>query len=744
MSRLARAQGGGDAFRDLNNALHELHALASWPSLDEICAYLKLEDARRKREGLDHARLVGISRVNVSRLFSAARLPKPDLLLAVVEYLAKRAYRLDVDRVCDRFDQSWRRALSEEVPPAPGPDGDDDWPDAGPNPARPRPRGPRPSGVPATDADPGDGQPFSLLRIVDELRPLDPNSARRRDSSAQMLMVNLAHGRERSPAQLTDRVLRGWSEVLSMGMTTVAEQLTAADMRRLIAETLDQSVETAVLWLRAPVIWDSRTGEAHFVTRDSELDAHGTLWNTVPYTEIQYAVAKSTAKAVFVVVIAGRSRRIIDMCGAQTVIPIGRTQWADTLYAHDDPLAPSIGPRPVFLLWLSEVHGQFDYSDALLEEMRSGALPDSDFTTGALFGRLRAMAVRLGQPEPYGVARHGGEAIVIRTAASTAATDAAAQSRVAIRGSSDRADNSGPDMNLRQLGEAATHVWPASVDEPALESAQRGRAAPAFVGEAVSTDHAATAWLGMLRHIVFTKAQSLAWRPNDSAVLDLLRLIIEAFPQPTDRHGGAWKSTVWAAGLQGSDQRLIEAVHRLSQRLPAADVGQPQKITRADVFATTDPFDRFVATMAWGFGPAGYGWWRTRDIVSRAGVGDVVALVEALQDAGANSPESTWSVLFDTHRLDRLGLSFATKVGYFAGYDRDREVGPLIIDRRTAWATWALVDVWEYRDAGTYAQYVRRCEQWARTLGCRSDDVERALFVIGPHVRQFYREARQR
>jgi hypothetical protein len=418
MSRLARPTGGGKAFRDLNNALHELHALASWPSLDEICTYLRHEDTRRKSAGLDHARLVGISRVNVSRLFSSAKLPKPGLLLAVVEYLAKRAYRLDVDLVCDRFDELWRRALSEQVPPAPGPDPDEDGPDGGPNPARLGPRGPRPSGGPTVDSGPTDDQPFSLLDIVDELRPSDPRAGQRPDHSARLLMVDLAYRPEHPAAPLTDRAIHGWSQALSIGNTTVAEQPTAAELRRRIAETLGRSPDVAVLWLRAPVIWDLATGEAHFVTRDSELDVDGTLWNTVSYTEIQYAIARSSARAVFVFVVAGRSSRIAEVYGDRTAIPVGRTQWAETLYATDDDDSDGEVPsasadRPVFLLWLSEIGDQLDYPGVLLQEIQSSTWSEGYLTAGALHGRLRQLADRVGQPQPYGVARHGGEGIVV-------------------------------------------------------------------------------------------------------------------------------------------------------------------------------------------------------------------------------------------------------------------------------------------------------------------------------------------
>jgi Putative 8-oxoguanine DNA glycosylase OGG-like protein len=70
-------------------------------------------------------------------------------------------------------------------------------------------------------------------------------------------------------------------------------------------------------------------------------------------------------------------------------------------------------------------------------------------------------------------------------------------------------------------------------------------------------------------------------------------------------------------------------------------------------------------------------------------------------------------------------------------------VGPLIADTNTAWSLWALHGTWDSRNDGAqYSAYVAWSERLARLLGCRSDDVERALFALGPDVRRSWRRLR--
>ncbi len=91
-----------------------------------------------------------------------------------------------------------------------------------------------------------------------------------------------------------------------------------------------------------------------------------------------------------------------------------------------------------------------------------------------------------------------------------------------------------------------------------------------------------------------------------------------------------------------------------------------------------------------------------------------------------------------------LDTAFASKVAYFASFDRDRGRGPLIADLNTAWALWALAAIWDSRSrAALYADYVAWAERWAADLNCRPDDVERALFIIGPSIRRIWKQLRR-
>lgn len=92
-------------------------------------------------------------------------------------------------------------------------------------------------------------------------------------------------------------------------------------------------------------------------------------------------------------------------------------------------------------------------------------------------------------------------------------------------------------------------------------------------------------------------------------------------------------------------------------------------ITRRAVFERRDdPVDLFLAAMAWGFGPRGYGWWRTANIVNpdgRDGEAAVAAAVAAYRDAwqrknGAEELARAWTR--GRGKITGLGPAFASKV----------------------------------------------------------------------------------
>lgn len=229
---------------------------------------------------------------------------------------------------------------------------------------------------------------------------------------------------------------------------------------------------------------------------------------------------------------------------------------------------------------------------------------------------------------------------------------------------------------------------------------------------------------------------------DDGTAVRTLRKTMQTFVVPTDRHAVWWNSKAWRnAGVW--DQRTRQRVDRLARSIeggPRNDRGWV-RISRADVFARAeaDPVDLFLAAMAWGYGARGYGWRRTADIIVAVGEDAVAGAVNRLRAAaGEDGPQGAWRAWSrgGTAKLRGLDTAFASKVAYFACYDRVSGTGPLIADQNTAWALWALAGIWDSRARQTtYGRYIETAGRWAGELGCRSDDIERALFTMGSHMR---------
>jgi glutathione S-transferase len=171
-------------------------------------------------------------------------------------------------------------------------------------------------------------------------------------------------------------------------------------------------------------------------------------------------------------------------------------------------------------------------------------------------------------------------------------------------------------------------------------------------------------------------------------------------------------------------------------------------IERADVFAlrNDDVIELFLATMAWGYG-RGWGWYRTGKIIELAtadthtGLEPLIERLTRVVHLAHSDRDSdlfdAWSVATNRARLRRFGPAFASKFAYFAGYNRVTKAGPLIADGWVAWALWALADVWNVRtDGHKYAEYLNIARRWADYCSRRPDEIERALFVLGPHIRK--------
>lgn len=250
-------------------------------------------------------------------------------------------------------------------------------------------------------------------------------------------------------------------------------------------------------------------------------------------------------------------------------------------------------------------------------------------------------------------------------------------------------------------------------------------------------------WYPDLRKIVHARAQE-GHADLSAAALALICKVF-AWPElgPIGQHGGWWDVAAWRRGLAGSPE-LLGAVDTIATGLPRK--GDRAWITRDHVFSFLGrPVEMFVAAMAWGFGLSGYGWPRTAKIFT-----DEPRLKTLLGElhSAASDPGRTFAVITGPTGLRGLGPAFGTKLAYVNGYDRTGTgSGPLIADRWVAWTFWALTGEWDIRTSpDLYRTYVTTAGEWATALGSadqivvRSDEVERALFVMGPFTLTAWRD----
>jgi hypothetical protein len=235
----------------------------------------------------------------------------------------------------------------------------------------------------------------------------------------------------------------------------------------------------------------------------------------------------------------------------------------------------------------------------------------------------------------------------------------------------------------------------------------------------------------------------------DDKVTALLNTVISCFREPTDDHGVWWSFGRWRVGF-ASDARLQRRADRLASRLPA---GRGRRrhwryITRKDVFAASTARDLVLAALAWGYGTTGYGWRRSLKILKDISDQDLTAAIAEMRRSFANKgARGVWTSFSagGLARLRGLGTAFASKVAYYACYDRASSSGPLIADRNSAWGFWAVEGSWDIRaSAELYGQYVETAENRAAESGRRSDDYERAYFEIGPWARRIYDDLQHR
>jgi hypothetical protein len=225
----------------------------------------------------------------------------------------------------------------------------------------------------------------------------------------------------------------------------------------------------------------------------------------------------------------------------------------------------------------------------------------------------------------------------------------------------------------------------------------------------------------------------------------LLEAVLAGFEErTTDTYGVEWNPGLWSARFaQNPDD--AERIEALAVSLPPSSNSSRKLISRSDIFEMRDdPRALFLAVMAWGYGLSGYGPVRARKILEVADATNSNAVHQAVAELKrCAGMEAIWKALSigGDAKLRGVGIAFGSKVAYFTCYDREKGTGPLIADWRSAWGFWAVHGswadgVWDIRKAADlYARYVDVAAMWAHDLGKRSDDIERALFLIGPYAK---------
>lgn len=191
---------------------------------------------------------------------------------------------------------------------------------------------------------------------------------------------------------------------------------------------------------------------------------------------------------------------------------------------------------------------------------------------------------------------------------------------------------------------------------------------------------------------------------------------------------------------QGNEQRPVSwSRERWIDRLGEWGVLRrlPNQVGRPDITAVfaemkdeESAVDAFVAAMVWGFGPIGYGAWRTQRILQanpKAGERLLAISATTARQGGAAGFEDMASA-----PLKHLGVAFGTKFLFFAAEAAPESVAAPVLDRviRT-WLAENLgcrLDISSWRRPEDYRLYCDKLQGWAESRGMTPGQVEEAIF----------------
>jgi hypothetical protein len=143
----------------------------------------------------------------------------------------------------------------------------------------------------------------------------------------------------------------------------------------------------------------------------------------------------------------------------------------------------------------------------------------------------------------------------------------------------------------------------------------------------------------------------------------------------------------------------------------------------------------FLLTMIWGFSDTGYGTHRTNKYINNND--NINRIQEAITFIQQNNPDSLKNAFKKLKEIDGLGVSYLTKILYFATRAKNTDNYALIFDIRVAAAliklttpkeVYEIVNVGPSPKFGDYLKYISLIHNIALEYQVEADQIEMYLF----------------
>lgn len=143
----------------------------------------------------------------------------------------------------------------------------------------------------------------------------------------------------------------------------------------------------------------------------------------------------------------------------------------------------------------------------------------------------------------------------------------------------------------------------------------------------------------------------------------------------------------------------------------------------------------FLLTMVWGFADTGYGTHRTNNYISSEQ--NIFIIKNAVDFINRNDPDSLKKAFIELKKIKGLGVSYLTKVLYFATKARSNDNYALIFDIRVAASLIKLttpIEIYEIVNIGPsskfndYQKFNDLIHRLAKDINVEADQLEMYLF----------------